>query len=266
MSIVENIKRLSKEKGTTIPKLGMELGFGNGAIYNWDKSSPSIDKIQKVAEYFKESVDVVLYGFELTRFEELFRIIMNKRTCEQFANDSSIDLDIVENYAFGITTEKPPLDLVKKLASSNPYKLIVDDESLFAAAGYKLEEIGSNPLDDIPLELLHHYQEQGMSESEMAVAYAKFREAELQDVMNEPDTIAAHHDGEIQINTIPDWATSKDKLDFKKFLEQDAELMFDGKPMSEESRQRILGYVEGLFWEAKELNKKARSKKQSDNT
>lgn len=136
MSIVENIKMLCKKHGTTVPKLGAELGFGNGAIYNWDKSSPSIDKVQKVAEHFKVSVDVVLYGFELTRFEEMFRIIMNKRTCDQFAADTGIDLDTVENYAMGVTTEQPSFELVKKLANSNPYKVIVDDESLFSAAGY----------------------------------------------------------------------------------------------------------------------------------
>jgi transcriptional regulator with XRE-family HTH domain len=140
MSIVENIKRLCNEKGTTIPKLGVELGFGNGAIYNWDKSSPSIDKIQKVADYFKESIDLILYGFDLTRFEQLFRIIMNRRTCEQFANDSGIDLETVEDYAFGISTIQPSLDLVKKLANSNPHKMIVDDASLFKTAGYSTEK------------------------------------------------------------------------------------------------------------------------------
>lgn len=169
MSIVENIKKLCKERGTAIPKLGVELGFGNGAIYNWDKSSPSIDKIQKVAEYFKVPVDVVLYGFELTRFEEMFRIIMNKRTCEQFAADTGIDLDTVENYAMGITTEQPSLELVKKIANSNPYKMIVDDDSLFSAAGYP----------------------------------DKYK--------YEPETIAAHHDGD-------DW-TEEELEDIKKFKE-----------------------------------------------
>ncbi|RGL38977.1 helix-turn-helix domain-containing protein [Paenibacillus polymyxa] len=220
MSIVENIKRMCKEKGTTIPKLGIELGFGNGAIYNWDKNSPSIDKVQKVADYFKESVDVVLYGFELTRFEELFKIIMNRRTCDQFAEDSEIDLDTVENYAYGVTTEQPSLELVKKLAAANPHKIIVDDESLFNAAGYDLEDVDYDSLENIPLELLHHYQDQGMTESEMALAYAKFREAEEQDAMqdirpqedhHEPDTIAAHHDGD-------DW-TEEELQDIEEFKE-----------------------------------------------
>ncbi|BFH14548.1 hypothetical protein J6TS7_44450 [Paenibacillus dendritiformis] len=62
MSIVENIRVLCKEANTSIPKLEKELGFGNGAIYNWDKNSPSIDKIQKVADRFNVSINHVIYG------------------------------------------------------------------------------------------------------------------------------------------------------------------------------------------------------------
>ncbi|WP_138751883.1 helix-turn-helix transcriptional regulator [Paenibacillus sinopodophylli] len=141
MSIVENIRVLCKDAKTSIPKLEKELGFGNGAIYNWDKNSPSIDKIQKVADHFKVSVDIVLYGFDLTRFEELFRIIMNRRTCEQFAEDTGIDLGIIEDYAYGISTVQPSLDLLKKIANENPYKFIVDDKSLFEAAGYSTKDL-----------------------------------------------------------------------------------------------------------------------------
>lgn len=54
----------------------------------------------------------------------------------------------------------------------------------------------------------------------------------------------------------PDWATAKDKRDFKKFMDSDAEIMFNGVPMSEESKQRILGYVEAMFWDAKKQNKR----------
>lgn len=65
---------------------------------------------------------------------------------------------------------------------------------------------------------------------------------------------------------IPDWATSKDKRDFKKMLEEDAPVMFDGVPIEGEARQRVLDILTGLFWEAKEMNKKTygRKKKKSD--
>lgn len=55
--------------------------------------------------------------------------------------------------------------------------------------------------------------------------------------------------------TIPDWATYRDKRDFKKLLEEDGEIMFDGVPMSSTDRQRVMDVLTGLFWEAKQMNK-----------
>lgn len=55
---------------------------------------------------------------------------------------------------------------------------------------------------------------------------------------------------------IPEWASSRDKRDFKKMLEEDGELMFDGVPLDEEDRQRIKDVLTGLFWEAKHMNKR----------
>lgn len=56
--------------------------------------------------------------------------------------------------------------------------------------------------------------------------------------------------------TIPEWATSRDKRDFKKMLEDDGELMFDGIPLDQEDKQRIKDVLTGLFWEAKQMNKR----------
>ncbi|MBW7477256.1 helix-turn-helix transcriptional regulator [Paenibacillus oenotherae] len=60
---------------------------------------------------------------------------------------------------------------------------------------------------------------------------------------------------------IPEWATGKDKRDFKRMLEEDGEIMFDGVPMSERDRERVLDVLTGLFWDAKQMNKR---KKKSD--
>lgn len=55
---------------------------------------------------------------------------------------------------------------------------------------------------------------------------------------------------------IPSWASNKDKQDFKKMLEEDNNLMFDGVPLDQEDKQRILDILTGLFWEAKKKNKR----------
>lgn len=55
---------------------------------------------------------------------------------------------------------------------------------------------------------------------------------------------------------IPSWATKKDVRDFKKMLEEDADLMFDGMPLDEEDRERIKQVLTALFWDAKKRNKR----------
>ncbi|MRN57022.1 helix-turn-helix domain-containing protein [Paenibacillus monticola] len=62
------------------------------------------------------------------------------------------------------------------------------------------------------------------------------------------------------VNVVPEWATSKDKRDFRKMLEDDGELMFDGIPLDQEDKQRIKDVLTGLFWEAKQMNKRKQQK------
>lgn len=59
----------------------------------------------------------------------------------------------------------------------------------------------------------------------------------------------------------PDWATAKDKRDFKKMLEEDEPVMFDGMPVSEEDKEKIKRVMEAMFWDAKEKNKKTYGRK-----
>lgn len=64
MSLLENIQYLCEEHKTSVPKLENALGFGKGAIYKWEKSSPTTDKLQKVANYFKVSLDFLMLDFD----------------------------------------------------------------------------------------------------------------------------------------------------------------------------------------------------------
>ena len=57
-------------------------------------------------------------------------------------------------------------------------------------------------------------------------------------------------------STIPSWATRKDVRDFKKMLEEDAPVMFDGVPLDEEDREKVMRVMEAIFWDAKKQNKR----------
>jgi transcriptional regulator with XRE-family HTH domain len=59
----------------------------------------------------------------------------------------------------------------------------------------------------------------------------------------------------------PDWATSKDKRDIKKILAEDLPVMFDGKPLNDDDRQRITDLLTGFLWDSKEKNKETYGRK-----
>lgn len=62
----------------------------------------------------------------------------------------------------------------------------------------------------------------------------------------------------------PDWASTKDMRDFKKMLEEDEPVMFDGVPMSGEDKEKVKRIMEALFWEAKDMNKKTYGRKKKE--
>lgn len=53
----------------------------------------------------------------------------------------------------------------------------------------------------------------------------------------------------------PEFFTSKDKRDLRKFLEEDKEVMFDGVPLSEEDKEKVARVMEAMFIDAKKQNK-----------
>lgn len=60
MELVLKIKQLAHQKGLTFAELERRLDFSNGQIARWNKQTPGIDKVQKVADYFNVSIDYLL--------------------------------------------------------------------------------------------------------------------------------------------------------------------------------------------------------------
>lgn len=63
--IHEKIERLCKERGITIARLERECGLGNATVRGWRQKSPTVSKLQRVADYFGTTVaDLVTEGSE----------------------------------------------------------------------------------------------------------------------------------------------------------------------------------------------------------
>lgn len=112
--VYERIKSLCVKKGITIAKLEADLGFGNSSIKKWEKSSsPSIDKIVKVASYFDVSTDYLLgrSDFEKSIHDIIGDedIISFQRAKETMPERYQIAKEIIQtgfNFAFSNTDKK----------------------------------------------------------------------------------------------------------------------------------------------------------------
>ena len=58
--LYEKIQEICNSKGITVSGLEKALGFSNSTIRKWKNSSPSIENLKKVADYFGVTVDYFL--------------------------------------------------------------------------------------------------------------------------------------------------------------------------------------------------------------
>lgn len=66
MSVYERIESLRKERKLSQGKLEKELGFSNGSVSKWKNSTPTMERLQKIADYFGVTVDYLMTGKEST--------------------------------------------------------------------------------------------------------------------------------------------------------------------------------------------------------
>ena len=60
MSLYERVKSLCREYEITIAGLERICGFGNGTIKKWEHTTPSGDRLARVADHFHVTVDFLL--------------------------------------------------------------------------------------------------------------------------------------------------------------------------------------------------------------
>lgn len=60
MLTYETIKKLCKENGVTVTKLEREIKIAKGSLCKVNTNKPSMEKVQKIADYFNVSVDYLM--------------------------------------------------------------------------------------------------------------------------------------------------------------------------------------------------------------
>nr|WP_308742067.1 transcriptional regulator [uncultured Anaerocolumna sp.] len=118
MSILERIQELCKENGTNPSKLEIELGFGKGTLYKWDKSSPNTDKLSAVADYFHVSTDWLLGKTDFRMLPDEYELSMDVKRIEEFSSRDKRDIaktmnfmmEQLDNYQNALMFDGEPLD------------------------------------------------------------------------------------------------------------------------------------------------------------
>lgn len=62
MGLYENIRDIAKTKGLSINRLEQELGFARSSINKFNKNTPSVEKLQQIAERLNVTVDNLMTG------------------------------------------------------------------------------------------------------------------------------------------------------------------------------------------------------------
>lgn len=88
MDLVFKIKQLTTQKKLTFSELERRLDFSNGQIAKWKRTTPGIDKIEKVADYFNVSVDYLLGRDKPTEDKyELEAVTMFRKQTENMSDE-----------------------------------------------------------------------------------------------------------------------------------------------------------------------------------
>jgi len=93
MLTYETIKKLCKDKGVTVTGVEKELGFARGSLCKVNTNKPSMEKVQKLANYFGVSVEHLMTGAEESQQKE---IVLTPKDERDIAKDLDALMDKIE--------------------------------------------------------------------------------------------------------------------------------------------------------------------------
>ncbi len=105
MTTFERVEKLRKEAKISQGKLERELGFSNGSISKWKNSTPTYERLQKVANFFNVSIEYLASGEEEKKDAEL-----NSRDERDISRRLEQTLEELETQQGGLMFDGQPLD------------------------------------------------------------------------------------------------------------------------------------------------------------
>lgn len=107
MLTYNRIKELCKSKGVTVTGTEKELGFARGSLCKVDTNKPSMEKVQKIANYFNVSVEYLMTGTDGSTKEQPQLSARDERDISRRLEQTLSDL---ENQQDALMFDGAPLD------------------------------------------------------------------------------------------------------------------------------------------------------------
>lgn len=107
--IVDSIKKLCKDKSITVSQLEKEIGLSQGLVSKWMNTTPSLDKIVDIADYFHVSLDEVVGYQREDIFPNMLCDLTNKKSIKWSVVDKGTDENVVNihgDFQFGYYDEE----------------------------------------------------------------------------------------------------------------------------------------------------------------
>jgi transcriptional regulator with XRE-family HTH domain len=99
MQLADKVNELCKNAGTSMNALEKAIGLGKGTICRWNDVMPSVDKVEKVADYFGVSIDYLLERSPVDEVGEMLEFLHKNPEMKVLLSSSSklrkSDLDAV---------------------------------------------------------------------------------------------------------------------------------------------------------------------------
>lgn len=91
MTLYERTINLSKQRGYSLKNLAIKAGLAENSIYDWKKSTPKADNLQKVADVLNVSTDYLL-----GRTEELNSVSNSSKVTDILDDETVLAFDGME--------------------------------------------------------------------------------------------------------------------------------------------------------------------------
>lgn len=116
--LVNNIKKLCSERGTTVSQLERSLFLSPGLISRWAKSTPSLDRIMDVADFLGVSVDDIVSNTGSSDTSSRTTRQLIGKLYEQTLN-SDLEWHVLDKYAASSSFQ--PLEILERAENIDHY-------------------------------------------------------------------------------------------------------------------------------------------------